>query len=181
MGLPCGLRWRLHRRLLSSALGLRERSARLVHPPPDGPCTWANGRVRRRSAPRTALSSRRRSDPVIYLRVVTPRPVCPTLQARRAVGTSPSDAGASSPGSSALGPQANTAAASVNTHAPVEVLVGDAEQLELPRASLDLIMCSASLPYMYDPEGAVRRWREWLGPGGRLLVNMFRVGGDPGD
>ncbi len=149
----------LPRRLMSSALGPRERSARYAARFFRDCASWADGRV-------SQLSFLQHESP--------------SLQARRAVGLCPSHADAPPPGSSAPGPQANTAAASANTHAPVEVLVSDAEILELPRASLDLITCSASLPYMYDPEGAVRRWREWLGPGGRLLVNVFRVGYDHG-
>ncbi|GFR47758.1 hypothetical protein Agub_g9523 [Astrephomene gubernaculifera] len=60
-----------------------------------------------------------------------------------------------------------------------EVRQADVETLELPRASYDVALCSASLPYMSDPGRALERWRGWLRPSGRLVLNCFQSPFDP--
>jgi ubiquinone/menaquinone biosynthesis C-methylase UbiE len=50
------------------------------------------------------------------------------------------------------------------------VRVSDLSRLELPSGSLDLVWCSNTLNHMPDPEVALRRWREWLSPQGRVAV-----------
>ncbi|PNG99309.1 hypothetical protein TSOC_014915, partial [Tetrabaena socialis] len=63
-------------------------------------------------------------------------------------------------------------------HNNVEVRLADAEAADLPAASMDVITCSAALPYMYDVPAALARWRRWLRPGGRLVLNCFKVRGE---
>lgn len=49
----------------------------------------------------------------------------------------------------------------------------DAEKLDYPAESFDLITCCNALPYMSDVPGAVRSWRALLRPGGRLAFNCW--------
>ena len=50
--------------------------------------------------------------------------------------------------------------------------VGDVEEIECDDATYDAILCSASMSYLLDPVQAVRQWRWWLKPGGRLCFNI---------
>jgi ubiquinone/menaquinone biosynthesis C-methylase UbiE len=45
----------------------------------------------------------------------------------------------------------------------------DAEQLTVPDASFDVVLCALGLMYMPDPEKALREMRRVLRPGGRLV------------
>jgi SAM-dependent methyltransferase len=55
--------------------------------------------------------------------------------------------------------------------------VANAEAASLPSCSYDVVVCVAALPYMVQPRAALQRWRDWLRPGGRLLVSTFEVSG----
>eukprot|EP00198_Chlamydomonas_reinhardtii_P005102 XP_001694438.1 predicted protein [Chlamydomonas reinhardtii] len=57
----------------------------------------------------------------------------------------------------------------------IEVRQADVESTDLPPAAYDLITASAALPYMYCPGAALARWRRWLRPNGRLVMNTFKV------
>ncbi len=50
--------------------------------------------------------------------------------------------------------------------------VGDVEEIECDDAKYDAILCSASMSYLLDPVQALRQWRWWLKPGGRLCFNI---------
>ncbi|MDO9352457.1 MAG: methyltransferase domain-containing protein, partial [Solirubrobacteraceae bacterium] len=49
----------------------------------------------------------------------------------------------------------------------------DAEELTLPDASFDVVLCALGLMYMPDPERAVREMRRVLRPGGRLVLAVW--------
>lgn len=49
----------------------------------------------------------------------------------------------------------------------------DAEQLELPDASQDVVLCALGLMYLPDPERALREMRRVLRPGGRVVVAVW--------
>jgi ubiquinone/menaquinone biosynthesis C-methylase UbiE len=49
----------------------------------------------------------------------------------------------------------------------------DAEQLDLPDASFDVVLCALGLMYMPDPEQALREMRRVLRPGGRLALAVW--------
>jgi ubiquinone/menaquinone biosynthesis C-methylase UbiE len=49
----------------------------------------------------------------------------------------------------------------------------DAEALDLPDASFDVVLCSLGLMYVPDPEQAVREMRRVLRPGGRLALAVW--------
>ena len=49
----------------------------------------------------------------------------------------------------------------------------DAEQLELPDASFDVVLCALGLMYMPDPARAMREMRRVLRPGGRIAVIVW--------
>jgi SAM-dependent methyltransferase len=49
----------------------------------------------------------------------------------------------------------------------------DAERLEFPDASFDVVLCSLGLMYMPDPGQAVREMRRVLRPGGRLVASVW--------
>ncbi len=57
----------------------------------------------------------------------------------------------------------------------VEFREGDAQQLEFPDGSFDLVLCASSLFFMPDMPGAVREWRRVLVPGGRAGFSSFGV------
>jgi ubiquinone/menaquinone biosynthesis C-methylase UbiE len=46
----------------------------------------------------------------------------------------------------------------------------DAETLDLPDATFDVVLCSLGLMYLPDPQRAVREWQRVLKPGGRLVI-----------
>jgi SAM-dependent methyltransferase len=49
----------------------------------------------------------------------------------------------------------------------------DAEDLQIPDASFDVVLCALGLMYMPEPEQAVREMRRVLRPGGRMLVAVW--------
>lgn len=55
----------------------------------------------------------------------------------------------------------------------VELIYIDAEQLDYPASSFDLVLCSSALPYMSDIPAALRLWHEFLKPGGRVAFNCW--------
>ena len=50
--------------------------------------------------------------------------------------------------------------------------VGDADSVA---ESFDALLCSASLPYLWDVKAALYKFRNWLKPGGRLVFNTPQV------
>jgi len=55
----------------------------------------------------------------------------------------------------------------------VKLVQADAEALDYPAASFDLVLCGNALPYMSDVPAALRHWRLLLKPGGRLAFNCW--------
>ena len=55
----------------------------------------------------------------------------------------------------------------------IDLVQIDAEALDYPAGSFDLITCCNALPYMADVPGALRRWYVLLRPGGRLAFNCW--------
>eukprot|EP00891_Asterochloris_glomerata_P005836 jgi/Astpho2/5836/gw1.00080.153.1_t len=53
--------------------------------------------------------------------------------------------------------------------------LGDVEDISFPQGSFDVILCSASLPYLWDLEGTLTRMRSWLAGTGRLIFNTPQV------
>ncbi len=49
----------------------------------------------------------------------------------------------------------------------------DAEALDLPDASFDVVMCALGLMYVPDPAQAVREMRRVLRPGGRMVIAVW--------
>ena len=49
----------------------------------------------------------------------------------------------------------------------------DAEALDLPDASFDVVICSLGLMYVPDPAAAIREMRRVLRPGGRLAIAVW--------
>jgi ubiquinone/menaquinone biosynthesis C-methylase UbiE len=49
----------------------------------------------------------------------------------------------------------------------------DAETLDLPDASFDVVLCSLGLMYVPDAQRAVREWRRVLKPGGRVAIAVW--------
>lgn len=49
----------------------------------------------------------------------------------------------------------------------------DAEQLDLPDAGFDVVLCALGLMYLPEPERALREMRRVLRPGGRLVVAVW--------
>jgi ubiquinone/menaquinone biosynthesis C-methylase UbiE len=49
----------------------------------------------------------------------------------------------------------------------------DAESLDLPDASFDVVLCALGLMYVPDPAQAVREMRRVLRPGGRLVIAVW--------
>jgi ubiquinone/menaquinone biosynthesis C-methylase UbiE len=55
----------------------------------------------------------------------------------------------------------------------VELVQADAEALDYPADSFDLIFCCNALPYLTDVPAALRHWHSLLRPGGRLAFNCW--------
>lgn len=49
----------------------------------------------------------------------------------------------------------------------------DAETLDLPDATFDVVLCALGLMYLPDPQHAVREWRRVLKPGGRAVIAIW--------
>ncbi len=57
--------------------------------------------------------------------------------------------------------------------AQVETRAMDGEQLDLPDATFDVVLCRLGLMYMPHPVTALREWRRALKPGGRVAMVVF--------
>ena len=55
----------------------------------------------------------------------------------------------------------------------IETRAMDGENLDLPDASFDAVLCRLGLMYMPHPVTALREWRRVLRPGGRVAVAVF--------
>ncbi|HEY2292993.1 MAG TPA: methyltransferase domain-containing protein, partial [Thermoanaerobaculia bacterium] len=55
----------------------------------------------------------------------------------------------------------------------VELRVEDLDQVELPPASFDAVICVFGLFFLPDMKGALRRMWSWVRPGGRLAVTTW--------
>lgn len=55
----------------------------------------------------------------------------------------------------------------------IQLMQADAETLDYPAGSFDLITCCNALPYMRDIPASLRRWHTLLRPGGRLAFNCW--------
>ncbi|MET0966803.1 MAG: methyltransferase domain-containing protein, partial [Nakamurella sp.] len=55
----------------------------------------------------------------------------------------------------------------------VKVIVGDAQEPDLPAGSFDAVTASLVLFFLPDPAAAVRAWRKLLVDGGRIAVSTF--------
>jgi ubiquinone/menaquinone biosynthesis C-methylase UbiE len=49
----------------------------------------------------------------------------------------------------------------------------DAETLDLPDATFDVVLCALGLMYLADPHRAVREWLRVLKPGGRVAIAVW--------
>ena len=49
----------------------------------------------------------------------------------------------------------------------------DAETLDLPDATFDVVLCALGLMYLPDPQRAVREWLRVLKPGGRVAIAVW--------
>jgi ubiquinone/menaquinone biosynthesis C-methylase UbiE len=49
----------------------------------------------------------------------------------------------------------------------------DAETLDLPNATFDVVLCALGLMYLPDPQRAMREWLRVLKPGGRLAIAVW--------
>ena len=49
----------------------------------------------------------------------------------------------------------------------------DAETLDLPDATFDIVLCSLGLMYLPDPQRAVSEWLRVLKPGGRVAIAIW--------
>lgn len=58
--------------------------------------------------------------------------------------------------------------------APIEWLNGDAQALDLPDASFDVVICQQGLQYFSNPKAAVRECRRTLTDGGRVFLSTWR-------
>ena len=73
-------------------------------------------------------------------------------------------------------------AAEAGLSSSASFLVGDAQQLAgFESASFDVLTAAALVPYLPDPPGALRRWREVLRPGGRAAFHGFHSASILGD
>jgi enediyne biosynthesis protein CalE5 len=55
----------------------------------------------------------------------------------------------------------------------IELVVGDAEDLDFGRERFDAIVSRAGIMYFVDVAGTLRRLRSWLRPGGRLAATVW--------
>ena len=55
----------------------------------------------------------------------------------------------------------------------VEFILTDAETVDFPEASFDLVLCSSALPYITDIPKALRLWHGFLDHGGRVAFNCW--------
>jgi ubiquinone/menaquinone biosynthesis C-methylase UbiE len=58
----------------------------------------------------------------------------------------------------------------------VELVAADAEMLDYPASSFDIVLCASALPYMTDVPSALRSWHGLMKPGGRLAFNCWSEG-----
>jgi ubiquinone/menaquinone biosynthesis C-methylase UbiE len=68
---------------------------------------------------------------------------------------------------------AGAASAAGGESAPTAFSRMDGEALDLPDASVDVVLCAFGLMYMPDPERALREMRRVLRPGGRLALAVW--------
>lgn len=62
------------------------------------------------------------------------------------------------------------AAASLNN---IEMWEADVETVEFPENTFDQILCCSALPFITDIPAALRRWRRFLKPGGKIGLCVF--------
>jgi ubiquinone/menaquinone biosynthesis C-methylase UbiE len=74
---------------------------------------------------------------------------------------------------------ADTGSAQTADRAPVEVLVGPAEQLSLPEASVDVAYCQQGLQFMPDRRAVMAELHRVLRPGGVVGVAVWAEGTRP--
>lgn len=55
----------------------------------------------------------------------------------------------------------------------VELFAADAEMLDYPASTFNIVLCVSALPYMADVQAALRLWQRLLKPGGRLAFNCW--------
>ena len=55
----------------------------------------------------------------------------------------------------------------------VELIHADAETMDFPPESFDVVTCVSAVPYLTDIPAAMLRWRDWLRPGGRVAFNCW--------
>jgi 2-polyprenyl-3-methyl-5-hydroxy-6-metoxy-1,4-benzoquinol methylase len=58
----------------------------------------------------------------------------------------------------------------ISAHAHVQVVQGKAEEVEIERASWDLILCFRLYPHLEDAGAFLHRCSGWLAPGGDLVI-----------
>lgn len=55
----------------------------------------------------------------------------------------------------------------------VELLEADADYLDFPDSSFDVVFCNSALIYLAHIQNALRQWYRFLGPGGLVAFNCF--------
>lgn len=55
----------------------------------------------------------------------------------------------------------------------VELVLADAEALDFPAGTFDVVLCVSALPYFADIHAAMRAWHGFLRPGGRVSFNCW--------
>jgi SAM-dependent methyltransferase len=57
----------------------------------------------------------------------------------------------------------------------LELVAADIDELCYAPGTWDAILCSSAVPFLPDIPAALRTWREWLRPGGRVVFNCPKV------
>jgi ubiquinone/menaquinone biosynthesis C-methylase UbiE len=93
-----------------------------------------------------------------------------TLDAARAVGSTGTVVGTDLSGQMVEVAQQRAAAQQLSN---VTFARMDAETLDLPDATFDIVLCSLGLMYLPDPQRAVSEWLRVLKPGGRVAIAIW--------